>query len=752
MGAAKMRDEDEARGAAPGPRSAGAGAGRERAAVPRLPLPGAAAAPTPLNLAPAPASSATTPGRGTFRLTEPPQTPPHDSADEGGAEGREEEEEEEEEGRGGRPLSKSSSRRALYDSLEELRTARRRSEEIATTPGGTPRAPARAHLRSGAASLASRRWKEGAGRVLLSLAHNSDDARAALTFREALDHIRRDRPFWDPGWQRSGADLALGPDPPPVDPRRSRKEPSPPQKVARKIVDDFGEQWRLAKMEEVLKGRAFKPQKPVGTPLYPSTPRNSVYPFLIAPPGLNLESWVPMSPEEELAELKPTLHRDYYIPLRTIYRFYAKLDSGQARPPAPLRPARPPARPRPAARPRAPLEPGVPPRGPSPSPVSKGQEHRRPGSKRVPPPRPHALRAFPRPTRLPALAPPPTPPPSPPPASLQLDAEDLHSMSKREFDAFVQARAPPGAARPRAQHGSDIREGLATQDCRLIAPRTKGPPGPLALTRPRANLIFLMANKGSLAKAEDENATMAMLETANKLTLGLAQFMQAAVEGSSLGERLALLMERDVLPHARWDDVQEFRRLVKRPLVQARPRPLGLPPEMEGAPKSPRPLRPSPPARGLTLASFGQYCGLDGYAARLHGSHKNSSVSVREFLTMFQVRPAAPRPPPPPRLPPPPPSRHLAPPVLAKALRDLSGAGPPQDLNLLNNRTLTDVDVQHAFATAQADPTIDDDVTEADDFGADAMEELNPAEFEEARPAPPAPPRTAYSSLLPDPP
>eukprot|EP00741_Cyanophora_paradoxa_P006778 tig00001041_g6555.t1 len=227
--------------------------------------------------------------------------------------------------------------------------------------------------------------------------------------------------------------------------------------------------------------------------------------------------------------------------------------------------------------------------------------------------------------------------------SRKIDNDEMYTVSKYEFDAFV-------------------------ADCRVISGKV--------LPQAKVDLIFISANREQQSQGPAGQATLAS-DANTRLTMVLPEFLNAVVrlaearyagEGRGLAERLSLLMENHVLPNAKWDDVEEFRRLVRHPTVQ----------EALAA------------ARPQIRLLFEKYCGLDSLAARTYGAQKNKSVSIREFVAMFE------------------------------------------DLGLLRDRALSQKDVQDAFATAQADPVIDDDVTQADDHGADCMEELNAVEFEEA--------------------
>eukprot|EP00741_Cyanophora_paradoxa_P000407 tig00000404_g398.t1 len=429
-------------------------------------------------------------------------------------------------------------RRTLYDSLESLHTMR--------TSLGTPlyRDAGATLLKSAHREFHKRRWKEGAGILLKSLAHNSDDRVAANGFRGAVEHIQRNRMFFDPGFRRANTDYGVT-----NFVRRPKQEEPPPEdnKPKRKIVDDFPDVWRQARMEEVLKSRGAKSAR-------------------------TNDGCAPISGDVELEELKNTIHEHFYIPIRTIFRYYARLDGAKV--------------------------------------------------KSI------AVRAR------------------------KLDNDEMYTVSKHEFDAFI-------------------------GDCKLLdtGKGANTSRNPHALTGPRVNLVFIMANKEP-GKSQEEAQLLAS-DANNKLTMVLPEFLQAIVRlaeikyfkaAPSLAERVTLIMENDVLPNARWDDVEEFRRLMKKDEVQDA----------------------ITNARGTMRKLFDKYSALDSHAARMYGSVRNKSVSIREFVAMFN------------------------------------------DLGLLQDRTLSQKDVQDAFATAQADPVIDDEVTTANDATKGNLEELNSEEFEEA--------------------
>eukprot|EP00741_Cyanophora_paradoxa_P006769 tig00001041_g6546.t1 len=434
---------------------------------------------------------------------------------------------------GGAGAGAFSERRHLYESLEGLKTMRSR---LGTPPNQFT--DAAAHLRSAETSLSRRQWREGAGSLLVSLAHNGGDIRASASFRGAVHHIFRNRPFFEPGRKRETVDYG-----PPQRRERAREERPAPKRT---IIDDFPEVWRQSRMGEVLKSRGTKSSKAVEGEGAAAAQK---------------------AQEDELEELRQLMHKSYYIPLRTIFRYYARLDGAKV--------------------------------------------------KTI------AVR------------------------SRKVDNDEMYTVSKHEFDAFV-------------------------TDCKIISGSSSK-----HLSAPKVNLIFINANKeGATDTGPAGQATLAS-DANTRLTMVLPEFLNAVVrlaearyarEGRSPAGRLSLLMENNVLPHARWDDVEEFRRLLRHPTVQ----------EAVAA------------ARPQIRLLFEKYCGLDSLAARAYGAHKNKSVSIREFVAMFE------------------------------------------DLGLLRDRALSQKDVQDAFATAQADPVIDDDVTQADDHGADCMEELNAVEFEEA--------------------
>eukprot|EP00741_Cyanophora_paradoxa_P006779 tig00001041_g6556.t1 len=144
-----------------------------------------------------------------------------------------------------------SDRRKIYESLEDLKTMRSRLAPGAPTNQFTDAA---AHLRSAETCLTRGQWREGAGSLLVSLAHNSGDLRASAGFRGAVDHIFRNRTFFEPGRRRESVDYG------PVQ-RRERppeeERPAPPPAAAnrrRTIVDDFPEVWRQCRMEEIQRG------------------------------------------------------------------------------------------------------------------------------------------------------------------------------------------------------------------------------------------------------------------------------------------------------------------------------------------------------------------------------------------------------------------------------------------------------------------------------------------------------------------
>eukprot|EP00741_Cyanophora_paradoxa_P016851 tig00020943_g16275.t1 len=281
--------------------------------------------------------------------------------------------------------------------------------------------------------------------------------------------------------------------------------------------------------------------------------------------------------EEELEELRQLMHKNYYKPLRTIFRYYARLDGAKV--------------------------------------------------KSI------AVR------------------------SRNADNDDMYTVSKYEFDAFV-------------------------KDCKMLS---KSLPSAKVRCPDRqrvgfildVELIFISANREDNDAGPAAAAATKASDANTKLTMVLPEFLNAVVrvaeakyakEARNLAGRLSLLMEKNVLPHAKWDDVEEFRQLIRHETVQ----------EAVAA------------ARPTMRLLFEKYCALDLIAARTFGAHKNQSVSIREFVTMFE------------------------------------------DLGLLKEKTLSQKDVQDAFATAQADPVMDDEVTQADDHGADSMEELDAVEFEEA--------------------
>eukprot|EP00741_Cyanophora_paradoxa_P016852 tig00020943_g16276.t1 len=136
-----------------------------------------------------------------------------------------------------------SARQPLYESLAGLRTMR---ERLGTPPSCFPDA-ASIHLRHGGNSLTNRKWKEGAGALMVSLAHNSGDGCASAHFRGAVEHVFRDRPaalpcrYFEPGRKRNTLDFG------PIQRReQSQEAPRPPEppKITRTIIDDFPEIWR----------------------------------------------------------------------------------------------------------------------------------------------------------------------------------------------------------------------------------------------------------------------------------------------------------------------------------------------------------------------------------------------------------------------------------------------------------------------------------------------------------------------------
>eukprot|EP00741_Cyanophora_paradoxa_P002347 tig00000600_g2277.t1 len=146
---------------------------------------------------------------------------------------------------------RSSQSQAVSESIGLLRTMRLRGG------AGSPHADGALYLRHGEMALNKRMWKDGAEQLLVCLAYNDGDPRASHSFGSAVEHIRRGRPFWDPAVKprqsldvgglvrtrtRRLADLD------PVKARRARP--------IRKIIDDFPEMWRLARMDETVRTRS----------------------------------------------------------------------------------------------------------------------------------------------------------------------------------------------------------------------------------------------------------------------------------------------------------------------------------------------------------------------------------------------------------------------------------------------------------------------------------------------------------------
>eukprot|EP00741_Cyanophora_paradoxa_P013682 tig00020704_g13211.t1 len=87
---------------------------------------------------------------------------------------------------------RSSQSQAVSESIGLLRTMRLRGG------AGSPHADGALYLRHGEMALNKRMWKDGAEQLLVCLAYNDGDPRASHSFGSAVEHIRRDRPFWDP--------------------------------------------------------------------------------------------------------------------------------------------------------------------------------------------------------------------------------------------------------------------------------------------------------------------------------------------------------------------------------------------------------------------------------------------------------------------------------------------------------------------------------------------------------------------------
>eukprot|EP00741_Cyanophora_paradoxa_P013695 tig00020704_g13221.t1 len=87
---------------------------------------------------------------------------------------------------------RSSQSQAVSESIGLLRTMRLRGG------AGPPHADGALYLRHGEMALNKRMWKDGAEQLLVCLAYNDGDPRASHSFGSAVEHIRRDRPFWDP--------------------------------------------------------------------------------------------------------------------------------------------------------------------------------------------------------------------------------------------------------------------------------------------------------------------------------------------------------------------------------------------------------------------------------------------------------------------------------------------------------------------------------------------------------------------------
>eukprot|EP00741_Cyanophora_paradoxa_P002353 tig00000600_g2282.t1 len=160
---------------------------------------------------------------------------------------------------------------------------------------GSTHADGALYLRHGEMALNKRMWKDGAEQLLVCLAYNDGDPRASHSFGSAVEHIRRDRPFWDPvvkprqsldfgGLVRTRTRRLAD-----LDPVKARPRP------IRKIIDDFPEMWRLARMDETVRTRS---------------------------------GYVP---HEELNELRGMFHKEYYIPVRNIFRYYARLDGAKVK-------------------------------------------------------------------------------------------------------------------------------------------------------------------------------------------------------------------------------------------------------------------------------------------------------------------------------------------------------------------------------------------------------------------------------------
>eukprot|EP00741_Cyanophora_paradoxa_P002345 tig00000600_g2275.t1 len=184
---------------------------------------------------------------------------------------------------------RSSQSQAVSESIGLLRTMRLRGG------AGSPHADGALYLRHGEMALNKRMWKDGAEQLLVCLAYNDGDPRASHSFGSAVEHIRRDRPFWDPvvkprqtldfgGLVRTRTRRLAD-----LDPVKSRPRP------IRKIIDDFPEMWRLARMDETVRTRS---------------------------------GYVP---HEELNELRGMFHKEYYIPVRNIFRYYARLDGAKVK-------------------------------------------------------------------------------------------------------------------------------------------------------------------------------------------------------------------------------------------------------------------------------------------------------------------------------------------------------------------------------------------------------------------------------------
>eukprot|EP00741_Cyanophora_paradoxa_P002350 tig00000600_g2280.t1 len=158
---------------------------------------------------------------------------------------------------------RSSQSQAVSESIGLLRTMRLRGG------AGSPHADGALYLRHGGMALNKRMWKDGAEQLLVCLAYNDGDPRASHSFGSAVEHIRRDRPFWDPAVNVGGlvrtrtrrlADLD------PVKARRGCRA-----RPIRKIIDDFPEMWHLARMDETVRARSgFVPHEELNEAITPA--------------------------------------------------------------------------------------------------------------------------------------------------------------------------------------------------------------------------------------------------------------------------------------------------------------------------------------------------------------------------------------------------------------------------------------------------------------------------------------------------